>query len=77
MRAVASLNNVELITALLSCNRQLALIGLQLRIVNGVVSLLTTQVENNALGQYLSEQTRERESSSDQRYPRSARLYRF
>ena len=31
VRAVASLNNVELITALLSCNRQLAPIGLQLR----------------------------------------------
>ena len=41
MRAVAALSNVELITALLSCNRQLALVGLQLRIINGVVSLLT------------------------------------
>ncbi len=30
------LNNVELITALLACNRQLALVGLQLRILNGV-----------------------------------------
>ena len=57
VRAVASLNNVELITALLSCNQQLAPIGLQLRIVNGVVSLLTTQVVNKALDQYLSEQT--------------------
>jgi hypothetical protein len=38
LRAVAALNNVELITALISCNRQL---GLQLRILNGVVSLLT------------------------------------
>jgi hypothetical protein len=50
VRAVASLNNVEFITALLSCNQQLAPIGLQLRIVNGVVSLLTTQVVNKALG---------------------------
>ncbi len=41
-RAVAALSNVELVTALLSCNRQLALVGLQLRIINGVVSLLTT-----------------------------------
>ena len=48
---------MELITALLSCNQQLAPIGLQLRIVNGVVSLLTTQVVNKALDQYLSEQT--------------------
>ena len=58
MRAVAALSNVELITALLSCNRQLALVGLQLRIINGVVSLLTTEVHNRALAAYLSEQTR-------------------
>jgi chromosome segregation and condensation protein ScpB len=53
---VASLNNVELITALISCNRQLGLVGLQLRILNGVVSLLTTEVHNKALAQYLSQQ---------------------
>jgi chromosome segregation and condensation protein ScpB len=58
VRAVAALSNVELITALLSCNRQLALVGLQLRIVNGVVSLLTTVVYNKALAAYLSEQIR-------------------
>jgi hypothetical protein len=58
LRAVAALSNVELITALLSCNRQLALVGLQLRIINGVVSLLTTEVHNRALAAYLSEQTR-------------------
>jgi segregation and condensation protein B len=57
LRAVAALNNVELITALLSSNRQLALVGLQLRIINGVVSLTTTEVRNKALAQYLSEQT--------------------
>jgi chromosome segregation and condensation protein ScpB len=56
MRAVAALSNVELITALLSCNRQLALVGLQLRIINGVVSLLTTEVNNKTLAHYLSEQ---------------------
>ena len=55
LRAVAALSNVELITTLLSCNRQLALVGLQLRITNGVVSLLTTEV-NKALAHYLSEQ---------------------
>ncbi len=33
LRAVTSLNNVELITALISCNRQLGLVGLQLRIL--------------------------------------------
>ena len=58
MRAVAALSNVELITALLSCNRQLALVGLQLRIINGVVSLLTTEVHNRALAAYVGEQTR-------------------
>ena len=41
----------------LSCNPQLALVGLQLRITNGVVSLLTTEVNNKALAHYLSEQT--------------------
>jgi chromosome segregation and condensation protein ScpB len=56
LRAVAALSNVELITALLSCNRKLALVGLQLRITNGVVSLLTTEVNNKALAHYLSEQ---------------------
>jgi chromosome segregation and condensation protein ScpB len=56
LRAVAALSNVELITALLSCNRQLALVGLQLRIINGVVSLLTIEVHNKALAAYLSEQ---------------------
>lgn len=57
MRAVAALSNVELITALLSCNRQLASIGLQLRIISGVVSLLTAEVHNKALARYLSKQT--------------------
>ena len=56
LRAVAALNYVELITALISCNRQLGLVGLQLRILNGVVSLLTTEVQNKALGAYLNEQ---------------------
>jgi len=56
VRAVAALSNVELITALLSCNRQLSLVGLQLRMINGVVSLLTTEVKNKALAHYLSEQ---------------------
>ena len=57
LRAVAALNNVELITALISFNRQLAVVGLQLRILNGVVSLLTSRVENKALATYVSEQS--------------------
>jgi chromosome segregation and condensation protein ScpB len=56
---VAALSNVELITALLSCNRQLALVGLQLRIINGVVSLLTTDVRNSAPAAYSSERNAE------------------
>jgi chromosome segregation and condensation protein ScpB len=56
LRAVAALSNVELITTLLSCNRSWPLVGLQLRIINGVVSLLTTEVPNKALAAYLSEQ---------------------
>ena len=58
LRAVAALNNVELITALLSSNSRLAIVGLQLRIINGVVSLITTEVGNKALARYLGEQTR-------------------
>jgi hypothetical protein len=57
LRAVAALNNVELITALISFNWQLALVGLQLRILNRVVLLLTTEVHNKALAAYLSEQS--------------------
>ena len=45
-RAVAALNSVELITTLLSCTGSLAL---RLRIANGVVSLLTTQLDDKAL----------------------------
>jgi chromosome segregation and condensation protein ScpB len=48
---------VELITALISFNWQLALVRLQLRILNGVDSLLTTEVHNKALAAYLSEQS--------------------
>jgi hypothetical protein len=51
-QAVAALNNVELISALISFNWQLALVGLQLRILNWVVSLLTTEVHNKALAAY-------------------------
>ena len=53
LRAVAALNNVELITALISFNCQLGLVGL----LNGVVSLLTSRVENRALATYVSEQS--------------------
>jgi chromosome segregation and condensation protein ScpB len=57
LRAVAALNNVELISALISFNCQLAPVGLQVRILNGVVSLLTARIESKALAAYLSEQS--------------------
>ena len=55
LRAMGALNNVELITALISFNCQLGLVGLRLRILKGVVSLLTTRVENKELAAYVSE----------------------
>ena len=57
LRAVASLTNVELVTALLECNKTLSGVGLQLRLVNGVVSLLTAQLEGRAMADYLRTQT--------------------
>lgn len=52
-RAVASMSNVELIEALLSRNDLLAKVGLQLRIVAGVVSLGTTKIENEMLRDHI------------------------
>lgn len=57
IRAAAALNTVELIAALLERNAQLESAGLQLRIVNGVVSLLTTRIESDRLADYLRAQT--------------------
>jgi chromosome segregation and condensation protein ScpB len=54
MRAVASLSNVQLITALLEANKHLEAAGLQLRIVNGTVSLGTTKVENARLNEFIA-----------------------
>jgi chromosome segregation and condensation protein ScpB len=55
-RAVAALSNIELIIALLPCNLQLVVVDLELRIMHGVVSLLTAELNNRALAQYLSKQ---------------------
>ena len=57
IRAAAALTNVELIAAVLECNQRLEPVGLQLRIVNGVVSLLTTKIESSRLAEYLRAQT--------------------
>jgi hypothetical protein len=51
VRAAVAPNNVELITAFLDANRQIATVGPQLWITNGVVSLLTTTVENGRLAE--------------------------
>jgi hypothetical protein len=76
VRAVAALSNVELITALLSCNRQLALVGLQLRVINGVVSLLTTEVRKQGPGPVFKRAERSRrEFWTHDRHARSARLH--
>ena len=58
-RAVASLSQVELITALLRANSFLEPVGLQLRIVNGIVSLMTDEVRNARLAEYFRTQTQQ------------------
>lgn len=56
-RAVASLSQVELVTALLQANEHLEAVGLQLQIASGVVSLMTDQVRNTRFAEYLRAQT--------------------
>jgi chromosome segregation and condensation protein ScpB len=56
-RAVAALSTVELVSALLKANETLNQMGLQLRIVNGVVSLMTDKVSNGLLAAHLREIT--------------------
>ena len=66
LRAVAALNNVELISALISFNCQLALVGLQLRILNGVGFAADYPDRKQGVGR-IFERTkwRERKSSND------------
>lgn len=56
-RAAAALGNVDLITVLLDGNSALSAVGLQIRIVNGVVSLLTSKIESQHVTEYLRHQT--------------------
>jgi hypothetical protein len=71
--AVAALNNVELITALIL--QPIARPrSLQLRILNAVVSLFTTEVHNKALAAYLSEQSGAREGHCSASMAASRRL---
>lgn len=54
IRAAAALSTVELLAALLDLNATLAAAGLQVRVVNGLVSLGTTRVESAGLSEYLA-----------------------
>ena len=56
VRAVASMNNVELIAALLDANTALEPLGIQIGIVNGLVSLGTTRIENQGLREFIARQ---------------------
>ena len=56
-RSAASLANVDLITVLLDGNSALSAVGLQIRIVNGVVSLLTSKIESQHVARCLRHQT--------------------
>ena len=51
MRAVATLSHVETNQRAAFLRPSTRLVGLQLRIINGVVSLLTAEVHNKALSQ--------------------------
>ena len=57
VRAAAALTNLDLVTALLEVNGTLAEVGLQIRITNGVVSLITSHVDNRGLAEYLRVET--------------------
>ena len=56
IRAVASMSNVELIAALLDANTALEPLGIQIGIVNGLVSLGTTRIENHGLRDFIARQ---------------------
>ena len=56
LRAVAAFSNVELLSALLDLNETLAAAGLQVRVVNGLVSLGTVRIDNALLSDYLAKE---------------------
>lgn len=57
VRAAASISNVELLSAILDLNETLSAAGLQVRVINGLVSLGTTRVDNARLSEYLARET--------------------
>jgi chromosome segregation and condensation protein ScpB len=56
VRAVASMTNVELIASLLEANAGLEPLGIQIGIVNGLVSLGTNRIEHHGLREFIARQ---------------------
>ena len=54
-RAVAALSTVQLITALLEAGPTLEALGLQIRMTNGTVQLLTGRIQNEKLSAFIAE----------------------
>ncbi|MDB6135077.1 MAG: scpB [Verrucomicrobiales bacterium] len=65
IRAAASLSAVQLLSALLELNETLAAAGLQIRVVNGLVSLGTTRIEEPRLSEYLARETPSQGAAGD------------
>lgn len=54
-RAVASMSEVQLITAILEAGPQLEALGLQIRLTNGAVQIFTTKIQNEKLSAFIAE----------------------
>ena len=54
-RAVAALSTVQLITALLEAGPTLEALGLQMRMTNGAVQLLTGRIQNEKLSAFIAD----------------------
>ena len=54
-RAVAALSTVQLITALLEAGPPLEALGLQIRMTNGTVQLLTGRIQNEKLSAFIAD----------------------
>ena len=54
-RAVAALSTVQLITALLEAGPTLEALGLQIRMTNGTVQLLTGRIQNEKLSAFIAD----------------------
>ncbi|MES2707065.1 MAG: SMC-Scp complex subunit ScpB [Verrucomicrobiota bacterium] len=56
IRATASFSNVQLLSALLDLNETLSAAGLQVRVINGLVSLGTVRISSARLSEYLAKE---------------------